>query len=326
MARKKKTKRVPKGSHRMPDGTIMKDKAMKRKRGRKVKKAPALNRQEPWFLGRDYSSTSFTQLHQVNKYNHAVEGLEVLRGYTGRQNELDRRINEQKGSQDDLYKRVDVAQKLAEGIRNDYKKEMAAEQADRRSGLAAVHRDLRADLVQSLQDQQQNLVGVIQQDRQHTLKIINQRSADNRAFFMARYGQSKPYTPGTSVGYSSSSPRSTPSPIAAKAATPSTQLGSGTLLGQVSPTTQYRPASPRPAPRRSPSPTPRPARRVRSVSPSGGLAPGVYKALRLAGLPDRSVQTSAFDRRVAEIEAARASNSGERTKVEKGTASFTFTD
>ena len=44
MARKKKTKRVPKGSHRMPDGTIMKDKAMKRKRGRKVKKAPALNR------------------------------------------------------------------------------------------------------------------------------------------------------------------------------------------------------------------------------------------------------------------------------------------
>ena len=65
MARKKKTKRVPKGSHRMPDGTIMKDKAMKR--GRKVKKASALNRQEPWFLGRDYSSTSFTQLHQVNK-------------------------------------------------------------------------------------------------------------------------------------------------------------------------------------------------------------------------------------------------------------------
>ena len=105
MARKKKTKRVPKGSHRMPDGTIMKDKAMKRKRGRKVKKAPALNRQEPWFLGREYSSTSFTQLHQVNKYNHAVEGLEVLRGYTGRQNELDRRINEQRRSHADLYKR-----------------------------------------------------------------------------------------------------------------------------------------------------------------------------------------------------------------------------
>ena len=317
MARKKKTKRVPKGSHRMPDGTIMKDKAMKRKRVKRVKrvkKAPALNRQEPWFLGRDYSSTSFTQLHQVNKYNHAVEGLEVLRGYTGRQNELDRRINEQKGTQADLYQRVDVAQKLAEGIRNDYKKEMAAEQADRRSGLAAVHRDLRADLVQSLQDQQQNLVGVIQQDRQHTLKIINQRSADNRAFFMARYGQSKPYTPGTSVGYSSSSPRSTPSPIAAKAATPSTQLGSGTLLGQVSPTTQYRSVSP-------PS-----ARRARSVSPSAGFAPGIYRALRLAGIPERSVQTNDFDRRIAEIEAERASNSGERTKVEKGTASFTFTE
>ena len=124
MARKKKTKRVPKGSHRMPDGTIMKDKAMKRKRGRKVKKAPALNRQEPWFLGRDYSSTSFTQLHQVNKYNHAVEGLEVLRGYTGRQNELDRRINEQKGTQADLYQRVVQAQQLTEQIKKDYKKEL----------------------------------------------------------------------------------------------------------------------------------------------------------------------------------------------------------
>ena len=77
---------------------------MQRKKKR-VKKAPPLNRQEPWFLGRDYSSTSFTQLHQVNKYNHAVEGLEVLRGYTGRQNELDRRINDQRGSHADLYKR-----------------------------------------------------------------------------------------------------------------------------------------------------------------------------------------------------------------------------
>ena len=75
---------------------------MQRKKKR-VKKAPPLNRQEPWFLGRDYSTTSFTQLHQVNKYNHAVEGLEVLRNYTGRQNELDRRINEQNGKQDDLY-------------------------------------------------------------------------------------------------------------------------------------------------------------------------------------------------------------------------------
>jgi hypothetical protein len=126
MARKKKTKRVQKGSHRMPDGTIMKDKAMKRKRQR-VKKAPALNRQEPWFLGRDYSSTSFTQLHQVNKYNHAVEGLEVLRGYTGRQNEIDRRINEQKGTQTDLYARVAQAKQLAEQIKKDYKKEMTDE-------------------------------------------------------------------------------------------------------------------------------------------------------------------------------------------------------
>ena len=105
MARKKKTQR-------------------KKKR---VKKAPPLNRQEPWFLGRDYSTTSFTQLHQVNKYNHAVEGLEVLRNYTGRQNELDRRINEQNGKQDDLYKRVAQAERLAQGVARNYKRELAAE-------------------------------------------------------------------------------------------------------------------------------------------------------------------------------------------------------
>ena len=187
MARKKKTKRVPKGSHRMPDGTIMKDKAMKRKRVKRVKrvkKAPALNRQEPWFLGRDYSSTSFTQLHQVNKYNHAVEGLEVLRGYTGRQNDLDRRINEQKGTQADLYKRVAQAQQLTEQIKKDYKKEMAEEQAKRLINFGEVRRDLRNDLVVSLQQQHKNLVGLIDQDRQHTLGIINQRSEDNIAFVM----------------------------------------------------------------------------------------------------------------------------------------------
>ena len=154
MARKKKTKRVPKGSHRMPDGTIMKDKAMKRKRGRKVKKAPALNRQEPWFLGRDYSSTSFTQLHQVNKYNHAVEGLEVLRGYTGRQNELDRRINEQKGSQDDLYKRVAQAERLTQRVARDYRADLAKEQ---RRGQK-FQRDFKKEVEQEQQQQWQNTV------------------------------------------------------------------------------------------------------------------------------------------------------------------------
>ena len=157
MARKKKTKRVPKGSHRMPDGTIMKDKAMKRKRGRKVKKAPALNRQEPWFLGRDYSSTSFTQLHQVNKYNHAVEGLEVLRGYTGRQNELDRRINEQKGSQDDLYKRVAQAERLTQRVARDYRADLAKEQ---RRGQK-FQRDFKKEVEQEQQQMWQNVLGKV---------------------------------------------------------------------------------------------------------------------------------------------------------------------
>ena len=44
------------------------------------------NRQEPWFLGRDYNP--MTAIHQINKYNHAVENLESLRRYTGRENEL----------------------------------------------------------------------------------------------------------------------------------------------------------------------------------------------------------------------------------------------
>ena len=157
MARKKKTKRVPKGSHRMPDGTIMKDKAMKRKRGRKVKKAPALNRQEPWFLGRDYSSTSFTQLHQVNKYNHAVEGLEVLRGYTGRQNELDRRINEQKGSQDDLYKRVAQAERLTQRVARDYRADLVKEQ---RRGQK-FQRDFKKEVEQEQQQMWQNVLGKV---------------------------------------------------------------------------------------------------------------------------------------------------------------------
>ena len=272
MARKKKTKRVPKGSHRMPDGTIMKDKAMKRKRGRKVKKAPALNRQEPWFLGRDYSSTSFTQLHQVNKYNHAVEGLEVLRGYTGRQNELDRRINEQKGTQADLTNRVVQAERLAQAVARNYKKELAEEQAKRQSSLQSslseVKRDLRNDLVVSLSQQHNNLVGVIDQGRQRTLEIINQRSEDNNAFIMEHLTKalqtSKADTPGSEVGY----PRDSPTPQSTVAAA---------LLGQVSPTTQYRPVSP--------------------PSPSAGFR----RLTRLTRLGNP--ETSDFDRRIAEMEA-----------------------
>ena len=294
MARKKKTKRVPKGSHRMPDGTIMKDKAMKRKRGRKVKKAPALNRQEPWFLGRDYSSTSFTQLHQVNKYNHAVEGLEVLRGYTGRQNELDRRINEQKGTQADLTNRVVQAERLAQAVARNYKKELAEEQAKRQSSLQSslseVKRDLRNDLVVSLSQQHNNLVGVIDQGRQRTLEIINQRSEDNNAFIMEHLTKalqtSKADTPGSEVGY----PRDSPTPQSTvAAATPGTEVGyprdsptpqstvAAALLGQVSPTTQYRPVSP--------------------PSPSAGFR----RLTRLTRLGNP--ETSDFDRRIAEMEA-----------------------
>eukprot|EP01052_Picozoa_sp_SAG31_P015636 SAG31_NODE_1010_length_10388_cov_3.740014_6_plen_102_part_00 len=55
--------------------------------GRKIRQGRTLNRQEPWFLGRDYSQ-SFVALHQMNKYNHAVEGFESYKKYTGRENEL----------------------------------------------------------------------------------------------------------------------------------------------------------------------------------------------------------------------------------------------
>eukprot|EP01046_Picozoa_sp_COSAG06_P085027 COSAG06_NODE_31767_length_516_cov_0.479616_2_plen_89_part_00 len=57
------------------------------------------NRNEPWFLGQDYTNT-FTQLHQINKYNHAVNDMEQFKKYTGRENELKALIGKQKDSQD----------------------------------------------------------------------------------------------------------------------------------------------------------------------------------------------------------------------------------
>ena len=65
-----------------------------RKVGRRL--AP-YNRQEPYFLGRDYAATSFQALHTMNKYNHAVEGYEQFKKYSGRVDELERQISQAQG-------------------------------------------------------------------------------------------------------------------------------------------------------------------------------------------------------------------------------------
>ena len=73
-----------------------------RKVGRRLPRESRYNRQEPWFLGRDYASTSFQALHTLNKYNHAVESLEGFKRYTGRENELKKLVDKTKGVGEDV--------------------------------------------------------------------------------------------------------------------------------------------------------------------------------------------------------------------------------
>ena len=73
-----------------------------RKVGRRLPRESGYNRQEPWFLGRDYASTSFQALHTLNKYNHAVESLEGFKRYTGRENELKKLVDKTKGVGEDV--------------------------------------------------------------------------------------------------------------------------------------------------------------------------------------------------------------------------------
>ena len=69
-----KKSRVPKGSHRMPDGTIMKDSAMKKKAP--VKKAPmkkAPSKKKP--LDFDLKEGTFTRMAKDKGYGDNVQKL-----------------------------------------------------------------------------------------------------------------------------------------------------------------------------------------------------------------------------------------------------------
>jgi len=63
-----KKSRVPKGSHRMPDGTIMKDSAMKKKAP--VKKAPVKKK-----LDFDLKEGTFTRMAKEKGYGDNVQKL-----------------------------------------------------------------------------------------------------------------------------------------------------------------------------------------------------------------------------------------------------------
>eukprot|EP01051_Picozoa_sp_SAG22_P011719 SAG22_NODE_1153_length_5347_cov_16.898819_3_plen_212_part_01 len=99
------------------------------------------NRNEPWFLGRDYSNT-FTQLHQINKYNHAVNDMEQFKKYTGRENELKALIGKQKDSQDDLYQRVQQHTDKIESIARNHNQRAEERDKAQAERIGKVEREL----------------------------------------------------------------------------------------------------------------------------------------------------------------------------------------
>jgi hypothetical protein len=117
-----------------------KDKAKKagRKRRQSRKRTVSYNRQEPWFLGRDYNPMS--TIHQINKYNHAVENLESLRRYTGRENELKKHFDRLNDTQTSLYDRVGQQDQKVDAVRRDYEARASAQDQKATSRAAGLER------------------------------------------------------------------------------------------------------------------------------------------------------------------------------------------
>lgn len=111
-----------------------------RKVGRRL--AP-YNRQEPYFLGRDYAATSFQALHTMNKYNHAVEGYEQFKKYSGRMDELERQISQAQGVNPVVSGRL---QNLQTGL------DLVSRTQQR---ISSAQNTLRADHIQSKREAQE---------------------------------------------------------------------------------------------------------------------------------------------------------------------------
>ena len=115
-----------------------------RKVGRPLRPIGApYNRQEPYFLGRDYAATSFQALHTMNKYNHAVEGYEQFKKYSGRMDELERQISQAQGVNPVVSGRL---QNLQTGL------DLVSRTQQR---ISSAQNTLRADHIQSKREAQE---------------------------------------------------------------------------------------------------------------------------------------------------------------------------
>lgn len=115
------------------------------KPSRGVQRKLGYNRSEPWFLGGAAGQVGgISMIHQVNKYNHAVENLESLRRYTGRENDLKALIDRQNGTSSALQERVKGWEKQREDIKDHFAKVIADEDEKHTSRYNRHERILKA--------------------------------------------------------------------------------------------------------------------------------------------------------------------------------------